>query len=108
MGKPVKKKTMITRYAAGGSVEGRPSKLKMAWDSVKDNVASLPRRAIGVAKDALTPTPIVNEMENYKEKQKKEIDAAFDNGEAPGKRAGGKIKARGVGKALRGHGKAFR
>ena len=83
-----------------------PSKASMAWESIKDSAASLPRRAVGVVKDALTPQPTVNVIEDRKRRMQEALDAAEGAPEKEqGMKKGGKVKARGVGCAVKGHGK---
>lgn len=80
----------------------RPSKMRMALESVGENIQNLPRRAIGVAKTALTPQPQVDIIEDRKRRMREAMEEAEGT---PGMKRGGKVKARGVGCAARGHGK---
>ena len=79
-----------------------PSKLQMAWESVKDSATSLPRRTIGAAKEALTPQPTVDVIVDRKRRMKEALDEADG---VTGMKKGGRVKIRGVGCAARGHGK---
>lgn len=116
-GFPSKKKTMIARrFADGGDllaatkaslarkqagIKDEPfHPLKEAWESVKKST-----------RDLVTPN-VVKTMDSYNERQKRVLDTAGDDVQAPveGKKRGGivKSKPRGVGAALRGHGKVGR
>jgi hypothetical protein len=99
-GFPTRKKTMVARFASGG----KPGDNKPTYiESVKDRVAELGQKAkaivtpnaelFGFGED-LTPTLVKPILEIIGKKEPVQE-----------KRAGGRVKARGVGIAIRGHGR---
>jgi len=82
---------MVARFASGG----KPGDNKPTYiESVKDRVAELGQKA----KAIVTPN-IVRTMQNEKVAGEETTEPVQE------KRAGGRVKARGVGIAIRGHGR---